>query len=145
MARSKYAKYLRPLSQETGRIGEKMGRFFGARDFEDSPFYFVWHPIPVLKEPLIMIKSPHSHDFDQYLGFFGTDPYDAESLGEGVDIELYLGEEEERFRIDRPQMVYLPAGLMHGPLIFKIVKTPFVFLDMLMTPDFQKSSSSTKR
>jgi hypothetical protein len=88
---SKYTKYFTPLPLDHGGGGEAVGRFVGAKHFEGAPFYFVWHPIPTLKEPYVMIKDPHNHDFDQYLGFFGSDPMDIENLGKDVEIELHLG------------------------------------------------------
>jgi hypothetical protein len=138
---SKYAKYFTPLPLDHGGGGEVVGRFVGAKHFEGAPFYFVWHPIPVLKEPYTMIKNPHNHDFDQYLGFFGPDLMDIENLGKDIEIELYLGEESEKFIINKPQMVHIAKGLIHGPLVFKTVNTPIMLVDIVMAPEYKKVSS----
>lgn len=95
MTLSKYGKYFTPLPVDHGRGGEAVGRFVGARHFEGAPFYFVWHPIPILKEPYEMIKSPHDHDFDQYLGFFGSDPMDIENLGKDIEIDSIWAKKEK--------------------------------------------------
>src|SRR5208282_403316 len=127
MTPSKYDKYFTPLPVDHGRGGEAVGRFVGVRHFEGASFYLVWHPIPVLKEPYVMITSPHKHEFDQYLGFFGPDFMDIENLGKDIEIELYLGEEGEKFLVNKPQVVHVAKGLVHGPLIFKNVNTPIMF------------------
>ena len=142
MVTSKYQKYLSPLPLDQGAGGEVVGRFVGATHFEGAPFYFVWHPIPVLKEPYTMIKSPHNHDFEQYLGFFGPDLTDIENLGKDIEIELHLGEESEKFIIDKPQMVHIVKGLIHGPLIFRTIKTPIIFLDIVMAPEYKRTAPS---
>ena len=140
MAASRYDKYFAPLPVDHGRGGEAVGRFVGAKHFEGAPFYFVWHPIPVLKEPYEMIQSPHSHDFEQYLGFFGPDFTNIEDLGGDIEIELSLGEESEKFIINKPQMVHIAKGLIHGPLVFRKVNTPIMFLDIVMAPDYKRAS-----
>ncbi len=140
MTASKYERYFTPLPLDHGGGGEAVGRFVGSTHFEGAPFYFVWHPIPVLQEPYVMIKSAHHHDFDQYLGFFGSDPTDIENLGKDVEIELYLGEEGEKFIIDRPQMVHVAKGLIHGPLVFKTINVPVMFVDIVMAPEYKRTS-----
>jgi hypothetical protein len=66
---------------------------------------------------------------------------DIENLGKEVEIELYLGEEGEKFIINKPQMVHIAKGLIHGPLIFKTVNTPIMLVDIVMAPEYKKASS----
>lgn len=65
-------------------------------------------------------SSPHSHDFDEVVTFFGTnaeDPYDL--CGE---IELWL--EDEKHVLTRSCMVFVPKGMKHCPLIIRKVDRP---------------------
>lgn len=135
MAATKYGKYLVEIPKEQGRIGEENFRFIGAKHFEGAPLYFVWHPVPRTLD-FRMIPEPHAHDFEQYLGFFGGNPMCIEGLG--AEVELYLGEEGEKHIITTPQMVHIPKGLIHGPLIFKRVEVPIVFLDITMAPEYKR-------
>jgi hypothetical protein len=65
----------------------------------------------------------HSHDFDEVIAFFGTDPDNIHDLcGE---VELWLG--EEKHLIDKSCMVFVPAGLEHCPLIFNRVDRPIFY------------------
>ncbi len=62
----------------------------------------------------------HEHDYDEVIAFFGTDinnPYDL-----GAEVELWLGNEQHI--ITKTSLVFIPAGLMHAPLIFRRVDRP---------------------
>lgn len=67
--------------------------------------------------------EPHSHDFDEVIAFFGTDPDNIRDLcGE---VELWL--EDEKFTLTETCMVYVPAGLRHCPLRFHRVDRPILY------------------
>ena len=78
-------------------------------------------------------EPAHSHDFDQVMLWVPcTDDltaYDAET-------ELYLGEEGEKYVIDRTTALYIPAGLVHCPIKHTRVGTPFFFVNCPMTPEY---------
>ena len=141
MTETNYDRYLVPLPIEKDKgLGSDLARFVGATHFEGAPFYFVWHPIPVISsEPYFMIKDPHAHEFDQYLGFFAGDPMNLEDFH--AEIELYLGDDRKKFVIAKPMMVHVPKGLIHGPLIFKKVDKPLVFLDITMNAAYKRAPS----
>jgi hypothetical protein len=67
----------------------------------------------------------HTHDFDETLNFFGTNPDDVTDLcGE---IELWL--EDEKFLLTKSCTVFLPKGMKHCPITIKRVDRPiFSFL-----------------
>ena len=62
----------------------------------------------------------HDHDFDEYLGFIGTNPDDVFDLG--GEIELYLG--GEKHIITESCAIFIPAGLKHAPIYFTRVDRP---------------------
>ncbi len=62
----------------------------------------------------------HTHDFDECIAFFGTDPQNPRDLcGE---IELWL--DDEKHLLTRTCLVYVPKGLKHCPLIVRRVDRP---------------------
>jgi hypothetical protein len=64
--------------------------------------------------------EPHSHDFDEVLGFFGSDPEDPHDLcGE---IELWL--DNEIYMLTKSCLVFMPKGLKHTPLIVRRLDRP---------------------
>ena len=70
------------------------------------------------------LTVPHTHSFDEYLVFLGTNPEDHFDLG-GL-VELWLG--GEKHLIDRTCAVFAPAGMPHCPLVFHRVDRPFLFI-----------------
>jgi hypothetical protein len=68
--------------------------------------------------------DPHSHDCDEVIGFFGTDPNDLNDLG--AEIEFYIDGERNLMR--ESFLAFIPAGVEHCPLnILKITKPVFHF------------------
>ena len=99
---------------------------FGAKDLNGANFSLGWS---FLTEPFLMVAEAHNHDFDQVIFFMGGDPgnvvdYDAE-------VEFGLGGRNNI--IDYPACVYIPKGLMHGPLNIKRVTKPIMFIDITLS------------
>jgi hypothetical protein len=64
--------------------------------------------------------APHKHDFDEVLGFYGTNPDDWTDLG--AEIELWIGGEKNL--MNKSFVAYIPAGTEHSPLKVMNVKRP---------------------
>ncbi len=64
--------------------------------------------------------SGHTHDCDEILGFFGSNPDDPHDLG--GEIELWL--EDEQHIITRSSLVFIPKGMKHCPLRIRRVDRP---------------------
>jgi hypothetical protein len=86
--------------------------------------------------PRLMIEKPHQHTFSQYLSFFSANPADANDFD--GEVELSLGEERELYRITSPTVVYVEAGLFHGPLNFARVGKPILFIDIALTGAYSR-------
>ena len=89
-----------------------------------------------VSEPYMMPDQPHSHPFDEFLLFIGSDPKNLRKLG-GV-VEIGLGDEWERHTIDTTTVVYLPSGLPHAPVNVKKVDKPFLFGHIMLSPKYAK-------
>ena len=75
--------------------------------------------------------KPHTHDFHELLCFIGGDPTNITDFG--GEIEMCLGEEQEKHLITSTSVVSIPPGLIHCPLIVKRVDKPIVFLEISLT------------
>ena len=73
-----------------------------------------------LKAGKTLEETPHVHDADEMLGFFGSDPNNPHDLG--GEIEIWL--EDEKQSITKSVMLFIPAGMKHCPLILKRVDRP---------------------
>jgi hypothetical protein len=62
----------------------------------------------------------HSHDFDEVLAFFGSDPENPHDLY--AEAEVPLGDEVHI--VTKSCLIFVPKGLMHGPIDFKRIDRP---------------------
>ncbi|OGO07832.1 MAG: hypothetical protein A2Y92_04700 [Chloroflexi bacterium RBG_13_57_8] len=80
--------------------------------------------------------TPHTHDFDEYLSFIGLDADNPDYLGGEVD--LCLGEEQEKHTINKSTTVYIPKGMKHLPITFKKIDKPFVLAHLFLTDSYTR-------
>jgi hypothetical protein len=57
----------------------------------------------------------------------------------GAEIELCLGKEQEKHIITSPVIVPMPKGLSHGPLNFKKLPKPIIFLEVMLTRKYHSN------
>jgi hypothetical protein len=79
----------------------------------------------------ICFEKPHAHDFVELLFFLGGDPTDIRDLG--AEVEITLGEEQEKHVITTAGVVSIPSGLTHCPIDIRNVTKPIVFLEVSLT------------
>jgi hypothetical protein len=84
--------------------------------------------------------EPHTHDYHELLCFIGGNPKNINDFG--AEIEMCLGEEQEKHIINSTTIVSIPPGLIHCPLIVKKCdpERPVVFLGISITRKFEKNS-----
>jgi len=78
----------------------------------------------------------HKHDFDEVLGFFGSDPQNPHDLG--GEVELWL--EDEKYIIKNSCLIFIPKGLRHCPLRVVKVDRPIFFLAVSTTSEYVKKN-----
>jgi hypothetical protein len=140
MAESRYGKYIvtelkrniveAPWSPPASEAGKgRSGRIlFLDSELVPGAFYVecVWIIPPQGKSPETEDRprgaavKPHTHDYDEVIGFFGTNQDDIHDLG--GEVELWLG--DEKHTITKSCMVFIPAGLQHCPLSYLKVDRP---------------------
>ncbi len=138
MTESKYSKYVireprmrAPHAEITAPI-VAFNRF--RDDFPEVKFSINWELIEV---PFVMEKAGHTHDWDQLLCFLGGDSKNLFDFG--AEIEFYLGEEAERYFINTTTIIYIPRGLVHGPLEFKKVNKPILFNNIVLSEKYGRA------
>lgn len=134
MSSGKYDKY---LTQECLKASPLTGLLMMStrqlESFGDGKFSL---DCVYVTSPRVMIEKPHKHAFSQYLSFFSTNPADAADFD--GEVEISLGEEEVLYRITSPTVVYVEAGLSHGPLKFTRVGKPILFIDIALTGAYSR-------
>jgi len=138
MAKKKYQKYVFSGFREEMNlpfIAKPQAYFRGASQIPGAGVNMGWQ---LFIKPIRLETDPHTHDADEYLIFLGNDP--ADWFGSfDAEIDLFMGEEMEKFLIDKPTVVYIPPNLSHCPLDFRVINRPVLFTALLQTPIFTKT------
>jgi hypothetical protein len=87
--------------------------------------------------------EPHTHDFDELLGFIGGNPLDITDFG--AEVRFCLGKEQEEYIITEPTIVSIPAGMVHCPLTVTRCDKPIVMLEISLTGEFDSSEMKARR
>jgi hypothetical protein len=138
MAKKKYAKYVFSGFREEMNlpfIAKTQAYFRGARQIPGAGVNMGWQ---LFIKPILLETEPHTHNADEYLIFLGNNPADWFSSFD-AEIDLFLGEEMEKYLIDKPTVVYIPPNLTHCPLDFRVINKPVLFTALLQTPIFTKT------
>lgn len=87
------------------------------------------------KEPA---GQPHVHDFNQVIGLVGGTPEDPHDLG--GEITVWLDGNKEV--ITRSSLIFIPAGVVHGPFMVNRVDRPIFFVDVAMTGTYSSTPAA---
>ena len=128
MEEKKYEKYFvtectKPRPESWGPVGSgsfnmwRVEETFPQSNISGSGVYFT--------KPHLMVSTTHVHDCDEHLFFLGTNFEDMNDFD--AEIELYMGEEGEKYIITAPTIVYVPAKMIHCPLNFARINKPVFF------------------
>ena len=133
MTGSKYGHY---VTVDCVVMGKKGRPIMSTRDLEGFGGGNFSFECIYITSPRLMITQSHQHGFEQYLCFCSTNPDDPADFD--AEIELSLGEEEEKQIIQSPAVAYIPAQLNHGPLNFVRIGKPALFVDIAITGKYSR-------
>lgn len=134
MAESKYGKYIaRGTAGKETQPGVMPSLLGEPKDWAGIQHRINWNYV---SQPAVMEKEPHSHDFDEFLCFLGSNP--AEPKDFGAEIEISMGTEGEKQVIDVPTVVCIPKGMVHCPINFRKVDRPVIYCNIYMSPEYVK-------
>jgi len=89
-----------------------------------------YHSAPDMR-PLYM-HDEHSHDYDEMIGFIGSNPDDPYDLGG----EIEFGINGELHRLTKSSIIFMPAGLKHLPLSIISLERPILHFSISMNPTY---------
>jgi hypothetical protein len=143
MAKSKYDKYFTDevVFEAMDKEGKKTGHFVTSTRHLQDKFgggHLSVDFFPITR-PHVMVSQPHKHEFPQYLNFFSSNFEDSRDFD--AEIEFTVGDSPEngqKYIIKKPTSVYVAAGLYHGPLIFKVINKPVLFIDIAVTGKYSR-------
>lgn len=74
----------------------------------------------------------HVHDFDELVGFLGSNPEDKYDLGGVIEI----GINGELHRLTKSSIIFMPAGMKHLPLSIIELHRPILHFSVSMNPTY---------
>jgi hypothetical protein len=81
-------------------------------------------------KPFVSNNPCHTHNFQEFLAWYGGNPNNPEDFG--AEVVLYLGEEQEKHVFTKPTMVSLPPGFPHCPLVVTRVDSPIIQIEIML-------------
>ncbi len=131
MATNKYEKYVTkgatrpPLLFPEFRPPKGPLAFKSSELFHGMEFHLGFECVPT---PVVMDPFPLKHmDADQILIFKGTNLNDLDDFDAEIEFSLGVGDEQEKYIITSPTMIFVPRGTAHTPLNFKRIGMPVMF------------------
>lgn len=82
----------------------------------------------------VEIEIPHSHDFDEVIGFAGTNRNYPRDLG--GEIEFLIG--GETHTIMKTCLIFVPKGVSHCPVTIKRIDTPIFMFEAANNTEYIK-------
>ena len=116
-------------------IAKPQAYFRGAHQIPGAGINMGWQ---LFIKPILLETEPHTHKVDEYLIFLGNNPADWFSSFD-AEIDLFLGEEMEKYVITKPTIVYIPPDMSHCPLDVRVITQPVLFTALLQEPVFTKT------
>jgi hypothetical protein len=132
MAESKYGKYI--IYQTEASAKHAPGSFPGTpvmnvnSEVIKGGFYFecIWFTGTVSESDAF---KPHYHDFDEYIGMFGSNADDPFNLC--AEVEFWF--DDEKHTLTRSCVIFVPKGVWHTPIIIKSLDRPMFCLSTAPT------------
>ncbi len=81
------------------------------------------------------IEIPHTHDFDEVIGFGGTNRNYPRDLG--GEIEVNIG--GEKHTVTKTCLIFVPKGVEHCPITIKRIDTPIFMFEAANDPNYVKN------
>jgi hypothetical protein len=96
----------------------------GAFQMNTAWYFNVPEKDPVFEE--------HTHDFDEMIGFFGSNPDDPYDLGAELEVTI----NGEMHKLTRTSLIFCPAGMKHMPLSIKKLDRPIFHFSIVIGPEY---------
>ena len=96
----------------------------GSFQMNTAWYYAVPEKDPVFEE--------HEHEYDELIGFFGSNPEDPYDLGAELEVTI----DGEKHLLTRTSLIFCPAGMKHMPLSIKRVDRPIFHFSIVVGPEY---------
>jgi quercetin dioxygenase-like cupin family protein len=84
------------------------------------------------------VGDPHTHNFSHVIGIIGGHPDDPHDLG--GEVTFWLDGNKEV--LTRSGLIFVPEGVVHGPILFNKITRPVFFVTIAMTGKYTRTPST---
>jgi len=144
MANLKYKKYILTDLKLPGEMQEKEANYnrwakhllwldhhvIEGAPFVNTAWYFKPEP-----EDILTTVTPHTHHFDEVVGFFGSDSQDPYNLHGEIVFRL----EDEIYLLKNSCLIFIPRGMKHSGEIIK-VESPIFHLSLGSAAQYSRNT-----
>ena len=132
MAKKKYDKYvISPPHMQIKAADDGRVVFDGLMVRHSNLGYNMTLGHQFVRKPFLSNNPTHTHNFHEFLAWYGGNPNDPDDFG--AEVVLYLGKELEKHVFTKPTIVSLPPGLPHCPLEVTRVDRPIIQIEIMLT------------
>ncbi len=85
-------------------------------------------------------EEPHAHDFDEVIGFVGSNQEDPQDLG--GKITIWLDDKEEV--LTKSCLIFVPAGTRHCPILFNRIDRPIFFVTISPVGEYTRQAADSE-
>jgi hypothetical protein len=78
--------------------------------------------------------APHEHEFDEFIGFIGSDPKNPEELN--AEIQFHI--DGDVVTVTKSCLVYIPRGVRHSPILVPRLKQPIIHFSGGIGSDYKR-------
>ncbi len=89
----------------------------------------------------VSIELPHSHDFDEVIGFAGTNRNYPRDLGGEIEFPM----DDEIHILTKTCLIFVPKGVKHCPVTFKRIDTPIFMFETANRQSYKKNFANEPR
>jgi hypothetical protein len=86
------------------------------------------------------VEEPHAHDFDEVIGFIGSNRQDPHDLGGKITIWL----DNQEHVLTKSCLIFVPAGTRHCPILFNRIDTPVMFVTISPVKRYSRKAEDQK-
>jgi len=84
-------------------------------------------------------ETPHVHKYDEFLIFLGAEQPDFAGSYD-AEVDLWMGKEYEKYTLTSATVVFIPKGVPHCPLNFRVIRKPLLFHALYLGPDLDRTN-----
>jgi hypothetical protein len=85
-------------------------------------------------------EEPHAHDFDEVIGFIGSNREDPHDLGGKITIWL----DDKKEVLTKSCLIFVPAGTRHCPILFNRIDKPIFFVTISPVKKYARKAENSQ-